>query len=441
MIGAKFSRIFISLLCSSLGSFANAEKLALADIVRMGMKRSPLVKKAAADLNDAIATTAQYRGALFPNVYLDLSTQSNRNSQTFSNLSTGSNAGAYTQTNKAYLAATQPLFQSGGLTAGIEQRHVSEDIAVLAKLTADQTLVSNIVLAYYGYAQQNRLFLAAKDNFEILESYNKIINRFERIGRARTTDKLLSEINLVSARAIVNNLDSQVSSQKEQLRQLLAVDELPEIDLEGDSTLTKIDKISPSEAVAIALNANPDLLAAKKQINLIQSSKDVDVSQDLPNLSLSGQLGFQSPDQPHLFDSSSQFGQVMLEFKAPLFSGLSSIYKRRSYEEKKVSASRNAELIQLSLEANLRSQLKELESSFDRLQLTREAALKARNALEIGNRDFQRSLISPQDILTLQTSRYNAEQTFINTLFGYLNTLLKTRSLMGINLEASYAKK
>lgn len=424
-----------------MASLAYAEKLKLADIVRLGLKQSPAVKKAEADLNDALATTGQYRGSLFPNIYLDVQTQSNRNSQTLSTLGTGSNAGAYTQVYKAYLAATQPLFQSGGLTAAINQRHVSEDIASLTKLSAEQNLVNSIVSGYYGYAQQSRLLNAAKENVEILENYRKIIARFEHIGRARTTDKMLAEINLVSAQTNANSIESQVNTQKEQLRQLLAVDELPDLDLEADATLQRIEKLNPSDAVAIALRSNPDLLASKKQVDLVQTQKDVDVSQDLPSLQLTGQLGFQSPDDPHWFDNSSQFGQVMVELKVPIFSGLSSIYKRRSYEEKKTSAARTAEGNQLALEANLRAQLKELELSYDRLHLAREAALKARSALEIGNRDFQRSLISPQDVLSLQTARYNAEQSFINTLFSYLNTLLKTRTYMGINLEASYAKK
>jgi outer membrane protein len=420
---------------------ANSAPLSLGDLIRIGLRQNPAVKKAQSDLAAAQATTSEFRGALFPNISLNVSQTSNENPLTLTGVSTGTNTPRYSELYNAYLLATQPLYAGGGLTAAIDERRITEEIATLTKTSIVQATVQTIVGAYFGYAQQARLYKAALDNQNILDAYKNIITRFEHIGRARVTDRLLAEVNLVSAKAAVSDLDAAVVAQKEILRQTLAMDELPEVDLESGSNITKTEKINAGEAVSIAMKSNPDILNALKQPPLIDSEKDVDVSQDLPSLNLKGEYGYQSPDQSNWQDSSAQFGMIQVNLTVPLFSGLSSIYKRRSYELQKESATHAADTEKLLVESTLKQNLKLLTDTYESLELARDAAIKARNALEIGNRDFQRALISPQDVLTLQTTRYSAEQYFITTLFKYLNALLSVRQLMGINLEDSYAKR
>jgi len=433
----RTSSLIILLLLQSFSAYS--APLRLADLVKIGVRQNPQIKTAADNLAASQYNTKQAIGALFPTVSLVVGQTSTQNAETLVGTSTGTAQPRYTENYNAYLQATQPIYQSG-LTAAINQLHTNEEIANLSKASITQTTIMTIVGAYYGYAMEARLYKAALDNQEILDAYKNIITRFEHIGRARVTDRLLAEVNLTSAKANVSDFDALMIQQKEILRQQLAMDELPEVDLESDTTVTKVEKINATDAVAIAMKSNPDVLNALKQPPLVDYEKDVAVSTDLPSLNLTGLLGYQAPDQSDWQSNSAQYGSILVQLNVPIFSGLSSIYKRRSYDAQKQSAIHTADTEKLAVESSLRQDLKILEDTYNSLQLAREAAIKARNALEIGNRDFQRALISPQDVLTLQTTRYSAEQYFITTLFKYLNALLAVRQLMGINLEEAYAK-
>ncbi len=71
----------------------------------------------------------------------------------------------------------------------------------------------------------------------------------------------------------------------------------------------------------------------------------------------------------------------------------------------------------------------------------RAARENAAKALELASRDYKQSLISSQDLMGVQKTRYEAEKLFVNTQFVYFKTLLMTRRQMGVALEKIYAEK
>ncbi len=424
-----------------ISSTSQARKLQLAEIVRIGIDRSPIIKKDDASLASMRAQTNEYKAGVFPTIYADASETMNHYAG-FTSTTTSSPLSAMfgNQFYKSYIGASQPLYVGGLISSGIALRRQMEQAQMLQNQSDKQNLVLNLVTAYYNYAEQYHLAHAATKNVEILRNYDNVIRYYRKIGRARVIDEMQADVNLLSARADQNNAESQLKQQLEQLRQLLALPEPPEIAVPTKLVSEKVEVLNTIDAVAKAMVDNPDILLLKKQRNEIANQKAVDLSQDMPSLYLTGEYGYQSANASMWIDPNNNFSQVMLELKVPLFSGLSSIYKRRSYAEQTESATRALEASQLQIGAQLQSELTELKASYKRLLLAREADLIARQALIRGMSDYRRGIATTQDVLDVQTTRYNAEKLFISTHFDYLITLATARKLMGVDLERVYGQ-
>lgn len=414
--------------------------LSLSDIIKTGLKRSPKIKQIQADLAAAQAVTQTNKSRLFPEVSLKASASAQDASASTRAASSSSSTSLYSEDYQAYLNVTQPLFTGGLATGAIAASREEESIQQLTLSQTKQKVIKDLASAYYTVSEKTRLLQAAEENIEILKSYADVIRRYEKIGRARKTDLLQAQINLTSARARSNEIQSQLFEEKEKLRELLALENVPAIQVDREARLIKVEKLDSQVAVQMAFAANPEILIAEKKKEKVLSEKKMALAEDWPSLSLSGKIGYQSPDQPTWMESRSEFSSIALELKVPIFSGLSSMAKRRNFEQKKVSATRELELTKFSTESSLTSKLHELEASLERLQIARQAAMDARQALVLANKDYQRSLISSQDVISIQRTRYEAEQLFINTQYTYLKTLLQARELMGIDLEKAYVE-
>lgn len=410
---------------------AASSRLTLQNVVRIGLKRSPRLKKSAADLAAAEYQTRQVKGALFPRVDLKtIATQSDFN---------GADSQADNELYRAYAEFTQPLYSGGALSGAFALRTQTEAIQRLRLLQDTQSLVRDIVSTYYNVSEQMRYLQAAGENVEALESHAKVINRYEKIGRARRSDKLQAQVNLVTAQAEIYDLKAQLFAQQENLRQLLALDSLPEIIFDGTHSSPAKETMEPNSAINQAFQANPEIQIAELEVAQVQNEKKISLAEDLPSLSLSGQLGYRNTDRGSWFDSSSEYSAVTLDLTIPIFSGLSSVAKRRNFEQQSLSATRDLEIRKFNLEAMLRSLFREISSIENRLKMSREAANDARLALELANRDYQRSTISSQDVVSIQRTRYDAERLRIRTQYNYERALLRLREALGRDLAKLYA--
>jgi outer membrane protein TolC len=415
-------------------AFAAPESLNLRAIIALGLKSSPQVKKAEATLEAARADTKQKFGAFLPEIIAKSSAITRENPATPGTILSFNSTEDY----EAHLEARQMLYTGGALTASIALQRTKEDIAKLGLVSARQTLVSDLVTLYYDIAENEQNLKAAEEHVDILQSYARIITRYQKIGRARSTDRLQAEVNLQTALSELASVNSVLNERLESLRVRLELQETPKsVDVSG-ITIQSTEKLDEKKALESAFSANPSLLIKAKAQDQIKAEKDVDLAIDMPKVFLAGQIGYRSPDQKRLFDKETEYNFVSLNVEVPLFSGLSSIYKRQSFSDRQVAASMDLHIERQITESGLRAGIKDLEYHFSRLQTARKAATQAREALIIANKDYERGLISSQDVVSIQRTRYESEKLFIRSQFEYLKALLKVRTLMGINLEKTY---
>lgn len=412
-------------------------KLNIRDLVRLALKRSPDLKKSEAQVLESVSQTSQARGALLPTISLNSSVSAKDNPSTITSSSTATTTTS--EEYSAYLEASQPIY-SGGVLSALSQSRQEEDIKRLTLVSDTQTLIEAVARSYYEVAEQARLLLAAEQNVKTLKKHSEIIVRYEKIGRARKTDRLQAQINLIMAEAETKEIATQLLGKKENLRKLLALEVAPEVEFPVDLIQIQYEKIKLDEAIEKAMRANPDVQISKVSLDKVASEKSVALSTDMPELKLVGQVGYRSPNEPDWFEDSSKYSQIALTLKVPIFSGLTSVAKRRGFAHKKEAATRELEMKKIEISTEIHSNVAELESTIDRLAMARTAHENANMALTLASRDYQQSLISSQDMVAVQRTRYEAEKLFVRTQFVYFKTLLSTRKLMGVQLEKIYAE-
>ena len=55
-------------------------------------------------------------------------------------------------------------------------------------------------------------------------------------------------------------------------------------------------------------------------------------------------------------------------------------------------------------------------------------------------KEYRQGMVTSTDIVTLQTTRYQAETQFLTAQFSYLKQIVNLRHDLGVDLEKTYAR-
>lgn len=435
-------KLILLILTISLSVFAFAETesaLTLPAAIQKGLSFSPEVRQAESVVHENQEKITGARGALFPTVNGKVSATTRQNSTTAATVS-NSTGGNSSEVYNAALEFTQPLYTGGSFSSGLNTLKVDEEIARQSYFKTKQDQTERIIIAYYELVKMRQLLRAAEENEGILSSYLGITSRYEKIGRLRSTDRMQASVNHSLSLIDIEQVKTNLSQKLQEMRVLLGVGAdvliLPQFEI----TIPSVNILSEQEALKTALTNNPAARVAELKVERTEYAKEYDLSTDMPSLNLSGAAGYQSPDRPRWFESTSQYYAVGLNLTVPLFSGLTSFSKRRLHNERFYQAVKEAEVLKNSLRATIPNLLSTLRSLYQQLKITQTAATQSREALNTANKGYQSGTVSSSDILNLQRSRYETEKLFIQAQINYLENLVALRKSLGIDLEKAYAK-
>jgi outer membrane protein len=426
---------FISFTFSSGGW---ARELTLQDAIALAVKTNPELLKSESEKKKASATFDKYKGALFPEISLRGSTEIKKESAIMNGSPT-----ADLDSQKTYTAAvdfTQPLFTGGKMLGGLRLGRALENGAEQSFYTTRQSVVRQVVEAFYKLAEAQDDLVAAQENAQILESYSKITQRYEKIGRSRNIDRMLAGVNLSLGKFDIQDSSQNREEAEASLKKLLSLETEKSIDPKFTVQVQSLAKISVDEALAMAEKNNPEIRAALFKLDEVKATNQVDMAEDLPSLSLTGSSGYQSPDTDELTKDHSDFYTLGLTLKVPLFSGLSSVAKRREHHEAYYEAERDLEIKRKDIREQLDTNLASAQKLYDQLVNVQEVVKQSRKALDLANAGFNRGTVSSTDIISFQKNRYESEKRFVKTQYDYLRAVLQVRELLGTDLERVYAQ-
>jgi outer membrane protein len=428
----------ISLFVVFFATNSHAAPMGLAEVVRQGLAFSPAVQKAEFGATEASAVVRQTQGKLFPQISILTKAEFKRDPSRITS------AALQNQTIEAYdsaLKLTQPILSGGAATNGIAQKKVEEEIARQKLFNSRQSAVIELVKAYYTLAQAEKKLEVIQAQGVVMKAYADIVRRYEGIGRARKMDRLQSSVNLALNDAARADLERERLMASSDLKKLLGHPQSgPVLAVETQKAITKIEPLTFSKAMDASIANNPELRYTELEKQKVDYENGVARAEDLPTLKLVGAWGFKAPDRPNWFEGDSRYYSVGLELEIPLFSGLTSIAKRRAQGAKLQSVERDVSLKRLELRGKIEEALSSLDSEMGRLGSAQTAAAQANEALLLANSAYRQAIATPQDVLTAQKANNDAQNLLITVEFAYRTALLNLRGLMGIDLEKVYAR-
>jgi len=439
----KFTLILLVISSASFAAVdpsATIGNLTIEGAIKKGLSYSPDIQKAEDNLKAATATLNKAKGAFFPTINAVGAATNKTNSTTSPNSTVPSTvSSANGDTYQAGLTLSQPLYSGGALTGGLGLYKSQEDLARQALFLSKQTLLQSLLSAYYALVQSEMTLEAAQSNRDINKAFVDITNHYARIGRSRKMDELQSQANY--SLSLVDTEQNQVLLYTNQanINRYLGDPRTTPVKSSYRVTINPIGNLTLDQALETAGKNNPTILTDVLNVSIVDYNKQVDLSLDMPSLSLAATGGYQAPDVPDMWISSSQYYSVGLNLTVPLFSGLSSISKRSIYENQKYAAEKQLQSDKDNLRVLIETAMNNIKSTQIQLDLAVRSVKEARQALDLANKGYKEGTAAVTDVTANQTTRYNAEKIFITAQFAYLSALLTLRQQMGIDLEKAYA--
>lgn len=430
----------IGLLIVLVATAAHAEAvLDIRTAIQKGLSYSPDLQKAQSEIREADGSYRFAESRIFPTINAEGITKTTRSPVTYDPATGASQTKTlYRESYTAQLTMVQPIYQGGALTAGISFANTERKIAQQMYFKAKQDYLLQLLNAYFSAAENDQKLTMAKENREILKGYFEVTKRYVSIGRSKSIDRLQAEANFALSEAEILRLETASETTVQDLLRLTGDTGIARAKINSHFDVLPVVLNSLEEAYQKASENNPDLQIARLKVQKQTHQNDLNLVKDRPSLSLSGAMGYISPDRPHLFDKTSQAYSVGFTLTIPLFSGLSSIAQKRINVEQVTQVEKDHQLTDLAVRQKLAVALTTLNRNFEQLKLTRLAAESARQAMDVALRGYRQGLITSTDVVTLQSTRYNSETQFLTAQFSYLRQVLNLRHDLGIDLEKVY---
>jgi outer membrane protein len=173
---------------------------------------------------------------------------------------------------------------------------------------------------------------------------------------------------------------------------------------------------------------------ANSSIKLIAEQRRVDLSQDLPSLSLSANYGYENTDYESLTKDTSDYYNIGLSLKIPLFSGLSSLGKRREYAAKNIVAEKESLLAETDIKKEVIAAYTSLNTSLAILKSNQEWLTEANRAYKFASKSFSVGSIDTAQLLQIQQSKENAELSYVQTKMELYKKFIEFQYSVGENL-------
>lgn len=189
----------------------------------------------------------------------------------------------------AQVQAVQPLYTGGRVSAGIRQAKAGINAAKSQFDATEQDLILQVVTAYVDVRRDREAVSIRKNNVDVTaEQVRAADDRFE-VGVVTRTDVSLANARLEGARAALAGAESAREASEANYQFLTSL---------KPGVLAAPPPIPPlpaslDEAVAIALDGNPDLEAARHSERAASEAIDVARSQYKPQINIVGTAGVQ----------------------------------------------------------------------------------------------------------------------------------------------------
>ncbi len=295
--------------------------------------------------------------------------------------------------------------------------------------------------AYLNYVQSRLFNQIELDNLRLTESNLEIAKMRVDVGQAGRDEVYRWTTELANRKGAVLIAENLIETSRINLNQVLGMNQdvnwMPEeIDVEPDEFYFMKGSfeeifINPSNlqmyrdaSIKYSLDNSPELQFLYKSIE----AQEIQIGREkrsffIPKFYADFNYGnnfWQNPDVPALDNSGFTFG---LTARLPIFEGTSKIYRIQQKESVRNELTNTVTLTEQLIEQRTRTTIRNLESSFPNISLSKNAAENAKLYLGVVQEKYANGIASITNLLEAQNSSFVANQNAISAIYIFLQDL------------------
>lgn len=313
------------------------------------------------------------------------------------------------------------------------QAQLNADIAEFE--FAEMSLQAQVASAWFVAIEAHQQREYAQEMVDLLAKTTDIVKTKFEFGDLSQREVLLTEADLTSARERLRQTEGAYRTALRSVEVLLG--RYPSAELETSSALPDVPRPVPAGIPAQLLERRPDLRAAALEVAAAFNLTTAAEAARLPSIGLSASVGGSSSALNDMLGLGSTFWNVGANFLGPIFQGgaLKAAADARNAEQEAALALYG----QRALNA-----FSEVENALDAENLLREreALIQSvyasnRDALELGELQFQEGAIELMDVLQMQTRLIEAGIARINIRNARLQSRIQLHLALGGSFTTS----
>ncbi|WP_176472946.1 TolC family outer membrane protein [Sphingomonas lenta] len=324
---------------------------------------------------------------------------------------------------RQFLAQTQlsvPLYQGGAVRNGVRAAETRVEAGQARLRDTEAQLFSNAVAAYMDVIRDEAVVALNRQNVRVLEiNLQASRDRFE-VGDLTRTDVAQSEARLAQARAQLQQAEAQLISSRENYIGIIGE---PPGRLQDPPPLPNLPA-TPDQAVAVALDENPGLLAARRDRDASRFDVSVARANRLPsvNATLGGSYSSFLGSIPSVaggfnIPNSARAADAGIGVTLPIFQGGRPAAQVRQAQARESQAIENVTATERNVVAQARSAFAVYQGSLQVIESAEVAVAANRLALEgvraensVGTRTVLDILDAEQELLNSQVTLVTARR-------------------------------
>lgn len=435
----KLNVLLITLGLASTAFVAQATDLV--DVLTQAQQSDPTYQQAKANYLATEATIGQARAALLPNLGLTGTWGNTYTKQTTDADFAGTpllppTTGSTTTSNNitgtgVTLNLTQNLFNWQAFQA-YAQIKLNVKQAAAQYAAATQNLIMRTAQAYFAVLQQEDVLRYTLAQKTALKRQLEVAQQRYKVGLDPITSVYDAQAQYDSMSATYIATENELSNKGEELRQITGQLYSNLNTLKEDFPLVSPQPTNIDQWTQKSENQNLDLLAARYGMQAASENIKVQNAQHLPTLALTGSLS--RTNQQNMDTTGAQLTDTSaygLTLSVPLFAGggVTAQVKQAQYQYQAAAAAMEAAHRQAV--ANTRKAYLGVVANISQIEADRQAIKSARAALASNQAGYQVGTQTILNVLTAQSTLYQAETTYAQDRFNYIINTLTLKSATG----------
>jgi outer membrane protein len=376
------------------------QRLSLAEVVDLGLRNNPETRVSWANARAAAAAYGSERGAYYPTIDGDV---------TGTRIKTTASEGrsAVTQSLLTPSVSLTYLLLDFGRSGNVGAARSSLLAANYTHNATLQSVVLQIQTAYFEYVANRALLQAQQTTVSEARTNLQAAEARRRVGVATIADVLQARTAASQAELAVQTTEGNLQTSRGALALALGLPANLPYDIDSTAGQPPVSVLSDSvdALIARAMDARPDLAAARADYEASRSQIAVARASRLPSLELNGNLGRRYATT--LPEGGNNY-VVSLGLRIPIFAGFSRIYNQRGAVALADAAQARANALGQQVVFQVFSSYHSLQTAARRVATTRDLIASAEQSNEVALARYRAGVGSVLDLLAAQSALADA---------------------------------